>query len=401
MVQITDIRLADPDTFVEGVPHEHFARLRREAPVSWEQLDDGSGFWRVMRYDDIVTISTSPAIFSSSKGTNIEDMEGVGLDQMMLNMDPPRHTKLRNLVSKGFTPKMVRAMEPHIRDIVRAIIDNVAPRGECDFVTDVASELPLQVICEMLGVPHEERHLVFDWSNEMVGHEDPEYHTSPERAMQAAMEMFAYAGKLGSERKQNLRDDLISVLIEAELDGERLTDLEFNLFFMMLSVAGNETTRNLMSGAILALIDHPDQRARLIEDLSLVPTAVEEMLRWVSPLIYFRRTALHDTELGGQKIRAGEKIAMYYISANRDEDAFSAPHVFDVARDPNNHVAFGGGGPHFCLGHSLARLEIRIMFEELLRRLPDIELAGPVQRLRSNFINGVKHIPVTFTPEKA
>jgi len=314
-------------------------------------------------------------------------------------MDPPRHTKLRNLVNKGFTPKMVRVMEPHVRDIATSIIDGVARRGECDFVTEVAAELPLQVIAELIGIPLEDRHRVFEWSNTMIGLEDPEYGNSLEQATQASMAMFAFADELASERRQQPRDDLVTAIIDAEVDGEQLTQLEFNVFFLLLAVAGNETTRNLISGGMLALMEYPEQRERLRADPSLMPTAVEEMLRWVTPVMYFRRTATRDTELRGGRIREGDKVTMWYISANRDEEAFPDADRFEVARDPNAHLAFGGGGVHFCLGASLARLEIRVMFEELLRRLPDIELAGPVSRLRSNFISGIKHIPVRFTPE--
>jgi cholest-4-en-3-one 26-monooxygenase len=240
---------------------------------------------------------------------------------------------------------------------------------------------------------------VFDWSNQLIGFTDPEYHTTPEAGQQAAMQMFLYANTLAVERKATPRNDLISVLINADVEGERLSEAEFDGFFLLLAVAGNETTRNLMSGAMVALMEHPDQRQRLIDDPSLMTTAVEEFLRWVSPLIYFRRTLSRDTELGGQPMRAGDKIAMYYPSANRDEAIFEDANVFDVSRSPNPHMAFGGGGNHFCLGASLARLEIKCMFEELLTRLPDMELAGSVSRLRSNFINGIKHIPVRFTPQ--
>jgi cholest-4-en-3-one 26-monooxygenase len=401
MVQATDVRLSNPDTFVPGVPHDYFKYLRNNEPVKLEETDRGR-FWILTKYDDIVHVSTHADIFSSAKGVNIEDrMTGAGTELMMLNMDAPRHTMLRNIVSKGFTPKMVRAMEPHVRDIATKIIDNVAQRGECDFVVDIAAELPLQVILEMLGVPPEDHHQILQWSNEMVGGEDPEYQTTDERAMSAAMEMFAYAGRLADERRAEPRDDLISVLIDAEVDGLKLTPMEFNVFFLLLAVAGNETTRNLTSGGMLTLLEHPDQRQKLIDDPSLIPSAVEEMLRWIAPVMYFRRTATQDTEIRGQPIKEGEKVTMHYIAANRDEDVFPNADTFDVAREPNNHLAFGGGGPHFCLGSSLARLEIRIIFEELLRRLPDMELAGPVARLRSNFISGIKHIPVTYTPEKA
>jgi cholest-4-en-3-one 26-monooxygenase len=397
-MKVAEIQLANPDTFVNGVPHDIFRYLRRHEPVSRQIAMDGEPFWAVTTYQDVITVSQNPQVFSSAQGTNIEDQHG-GTELMMVNMDAPRHTKLRSLVSQGFTPKMVRALEPHIREVATQIIDGVAARGECDFVTEVAAELPLQVIAEMIGIPLEERHLVFDWSNRMIGLEDPEYGTTIEDAAQAAAQMFAYADSLATRRKEHRRDDLISVLIEAEVDGEQLSQMEFDFFFLLLSVAGNETTRNLISGGMLALIEHPEERAKLIAKPALMPTAVEEMLRWVTPVMYFRRTATQDTELHGQEIRAGEKVTMWYSSANRDETAFQEADRFLVDRDPNPHLGFGGGGPHFCLGASLARLEIRVMFEELIRRLPDIELGGPVARLRSNFIAGIKHVPVRFTPE--
>jgi cholest-4-en-3-one 26-monooxygenase len=352
------------------------------------------------KYDDVVRVSQDSATFSSAKGTNIEDIEG-GTELMMLNMDPPRHTKLRNLVSKGFTPKMTRAMEPHIREITNKIIDRVAKRGECDFVVDIAAELPLAVIAELIGVPDDETHKIFDWGNQMVGMEDPEYGTTHETAMNAAMAMFAYAEDIAAKRRAQPREDLVSALIDADVDGEKLTQLEFNVFFMLLSVAGNETTRNLTSHGMLALFDHPEQKERLLADESLMPTAVEEMLRWGSVVMYFRRTTTKEVEIRGQRLGPNEKVTLWYISANRDEEVFPDADAFDVGRTPNNHVAFGGGGAHFCLGASLARLEIRILFEELLRRLPDIQQAGPAARLRSNFINGIKHLPVRFTPERS
>ena len=399
MTTALDPQLYNPDTFVAAVPHDIFATLRREAPVFRQAAPNGTSFWALTKYHDIVAVSTDNATFSSARGTNIEEMQG-GTELMIVNMDPPRHTKLRNLVSKGFTPRMVRAMEPHVRDVTTRIIDSVAKRGECDFVTDIAAELPLQVIAELIGVPLEDRHLVFQWSNQMIGLEDPEYGNSMEVATQAAAEMFAYAEKLANERRRSPHDDLVTVLIGAEVEGEQLTPLEFNVFFMLLAVAGNETTRNLISGGMLALSEHPDQHARLLEDPALIPTAVEEMLRWVTPVMYFRRTTTRDVEISGHQIAAGEKVTLWYISGNRDEEVFG-PERFDVGRDPNPHLGFGGGGAHFCLGASLARLEIRIMFEELLRRLPDIQLAGPVARLRSNFISGIKHMPVRFTPERS
>ena len=397
---LAEVDLLNPDNFVQGVPYHFFQLLRREAPVYRHAEPDGPGFWALMKYQDIVKVSMDSATFSSwVGGTNIHDLPEDSLSfirMIMLNMDPPQHTKYRRLVSKGFTPKIVQAMEPHVRTIANEIIDRVAGRTEGDFVSDIAAELPLQVILELMGVPVEDRHLVFDWSNRMIGFDDPEYQTSPEDGRAAATDMFMYANQLAVDRKRSPQADVISTLMRAELDGEALTETEFDAFFVLLSVAGNETTRNLISGGMLALLEHPEQRERLLADPSLIATAIDEMLRWVTPVIYFRRTVTHDTEIRGQKIREGEKVVMYYGSGNRDEEVFPDGDLFDVARDPNPHITFGPGGAHFCLGASLARLEIRVMFEELLRRLPDIELAGPVSRLRSNFIAGIKHMPVRF-----
>ncbi len=396
------IDLFDPAIYAKGMPHDNYARLRRETPVFFHEEPDGPGFWALTKYDDIVKVSSDNNLFSSwAGGTNIGDLPADGLAlirTILINMDPPQHTKYRRLVSTGFTPRMISALEPHVREITKKIVDNVAARGECDFVTDIAAELPLAVIAEMIGVPPEDEKKVFDWSNRLIGFDDPEYMTTPEDGQVAAMEMFLYANQMAADRKANPRNDLVSVLMAAEVDGEKLNEADFDGFFILLAVAGNETTRNLISGAMLALIEHPEQRQRLIDDPSLMPLAVEEFLRWVSPLIYFRRTATADTEVRGQQIKAGQKVVMYYPSGNRDEEIFQNGEEFDVGRNVNPHMAFGGTGPHFCLGASLARLEIRCMFEELLSRLPDMELAAPASRLRSNFINGIKHMPVRFTP---
>jgi cholest-4-en-3-one 26-monooxygenase len=402
----TEIELYDPDIYVNGVPHATMSQLRKEAPVFWHDKaeKDGRGFWAIMKHADIVRISKDPKTFSSFRGgTNIPDYAAEDLSNiqlLMLNMDPPQHAKFRKLVSLGFTPRMVTFMEPKIRERVRNIVDAMANRGSCDFVTSVSSELPLQVMAELLGVPMEERNKMFDWSNRLIGFDDPEFQTSIEDARLAAFDIWSYSQQLGDQRKGKDGTDLISILVNAQVDGESLTDLEVNCFFLLLAVAGNETTRNLVSGATLALIEHPDQYARLVADPSLIPFAVDEFLRWVTPVMHFRRTATRDVEIRGQKIREGDKVVMYYNSANRDEDVFPNSQVFDVGRTPNDHLAFGVG-EHFCLGNSLARLEIRIMFEELLRRIPDLRLAGKVRRLRSNFINGVKEMPVEFTPERA
>ena len=399
-----NIDIFDPDLYVQGVPHDAFRVLRAERPVSFHaEPPDGVGFWAITKYADIVSISKDPATFSSWRGgTNIPDYPPDSLDvirMLMVNMDPPQHTKFRRLTSTGFTPRMIARMEEYIRRATVEIIDNVIEQGECDFVTKIAAELPLVVIADIMGVPQEDRHLVFDWSNRLIGFDDPEFQTSLEDAQEAAAEMWGYANQLAEGRKGKEGKDLTTVLINAVVDGEQLTEMEFDGFFLLLAVAGNETTRNLISGGMQALIEHPAQRARLLADPSLLPTAVEEMLRWVTPVIHFRRTATRDVELRGEQIKEGDKVVLYYTSANRDEDVFPDPQSFDVGRDPNEHLAFGIG-QHSCLGLNLARLEIRVMFEELLRRMPDIEQAGPARRLRSNFINGIKALPVRYTPGK-
>ena len=402
-MKLEDIDLCDAGRFVNGVPHEELTYLRQHVPVFWHKEPlGGRGFWAVTKYADVVSISRDPATFSSATGTNIFEVHGEELatiQSMLINMDPPGHGKYRRLVNRGFTPRMVAALEPHIRDLTRTIVDDVARKGTCDFVAEVAAELPLLVIAEFLGLPEEDRRKVYDWSNRLIGFDDPEFQTDFNDGKLAAMEVWAYASELAERRRRAPGDDLVSQLLQGDIDGERLSEKDFTNFFLLLAVAGNETTRNLVAAGMLALIQHPEERARLLADMSLLPSAVEEMLRWVTPVIHFRRTAQRDVELRGQKIAKGDKVVMFYPSANRDEDVFPHPFKFDVGRTPNDHLAFGIG-EHFCMGANLARLEIRLMFEELLTRLPDMELAGPVERLRSNFIGGVKRMPVRFTPEK-
>jgi cholest-4-en-3-one 26-monooxygenase len=317
---------------------------------------------------------------------------------MMVNMDPTMHTRYRRLVNKGFTPKMVRDLEQQIVGYADGIIDAVCERGTADFVEEISAELPLLVIAELLGVPQEDRRMVFDWSNRMIGAEDPEYQVEGADSGESAMQVYAYAEELATARRLRPKEDLVSVLLNAEVEGEKLNDLELDLFFLLLIVAGNETTRNLMSGAMTAFFNNPDQWELLRQDRSLLPGAVEEMLRYVTPVMHFRRTATGDMELHGQQIQEGDKVVFWHTSANRDEAAFENPDTFDITRSPNNHIAFGGGGPHFCLGANLARMEIMVMFDRLLDRIPDMRLDGEVQRLQSNFINGTKHIPIAFAP---
>jgi len=411
----TPIDLLDPTTFERGVPHEHFAWLREHSPVHWHpgrkgrgQLAPGRieidqrGFWVLTRHQDVLAVSKDPELFSSEHGTCINaDLVEADLrlmQQQLIHMDPPRHTQLRKLVSRGFTPRTIGRLEIHVRELAREIVDKVARKGECDFVTEVAAELPLLVIAELLGVPREDRWKLFRWSNCLIGAEDPDY-GSPMDAQIAVMELFQYAMALAEERRRDPREDITSTLVHGEVEGERLSTVEYNMFFFLLVIAGNETTRNAISGGMQALCEFPKERARLRAHPELFDTAVDEMVRWVSPVMQFRRTAMRDTELEGQRIAAGDKVVMFYGAANRDPRAFADPLRFDVGREPNPHLGFGFG-VHFCLGASLARMEMRCMFEELLRRLPDLELAGPPTRLRSNFINGIKSMPVRFAPER-
>jgi cholest-4-en-3-one 26-monooxygenase len=399
-----EIDLLDRDRVTQGIPHEWFTWLRANAPVFHHDEPDGDGFWVITRYDDIVTANRDAASFSSSQELGgVVMLEGptaplAGTEMagnMMLFMDPPSHTRYRKLVNRGFTPRMIAALEVHVRELTVAIVEEARAKGECDFVVDVAAELPLEVIAELLGVPREDRHKLFDWSNRMVGSEDPEYQVSDEHVTQAQIEMFMYAQELATQRRAEPHDDIVSTLLAAEIDGDQLTDMDFNLFFMLLSVAGNETTRNAIAHGMNAFLENPDQWELLVADPEArIAGAVEEILRWASPVLFFRRNATRDVVLGGQTIRKGEKISLWYISANRDEAIFDEPFRFDITRDPNPHIAFGGGGPHFCLGAQLARLEIRVLFEELARRTPKLEALGAPERLRSNFIGGIKHLPV-------
>ena len=402
LADIAPVDLSDSRSYVAGVPHAYLAYLRRHDPVHWQEEDGGPGFWAVTRYEDCVTVNRDYERFSSAaRGTmpfELDEDEIAQQGLMMLNMDPPLHTRYRRLVNKGFTPRMVRDLEESIHRAADAILDDVIETGRADFVTQISAELPLQVIAELLGVPQEDRHRMFEWSNRMVGNEDPEYQDQTELAMTSAMELYAYASELFAKKRIDPHEDLMSALTTVEVEGERLSDMELELFFLLLTVAGNETTRNLMSGAMHAFFLYPEQWQRLLADRDLLPSAVDEMLRFVSPVMNFRRTAMVDTELSGTKIAAGDKVVFFHASANRDEDVFADPDTFDVGRETNPHMAFGGGGPHFCLGTNLARMEIRVMFEHLLDRVPDIRLDGEVQRLQSQFINGVKHIPVAFTP---
>jgi cholest-4-en-3-one 26-monooxygenase len=327
-----------------------------------------------------------------------------GMKLIMLNMDPPRHRKYRELVNKAFTPRMVADLDAKVDRMVDDIIDNVIERGECDFVDDLAAPLPMEVICEMMGVPQEDRRGIYERGNQMVGFDDPEYNPEGPAMVngdiqQASAEMFGYAEKLKAMYRDSDEKNLATALLNAEVDGEKLSDLEFNSFFMLLAVAGNETTRTVTSNGMLDLIRHPDQRDMLIKNPSLIPTAVEEILRFNPAVISFRRTSMVAQELRGTEIKEGDKMIMWYPAVNRDDDIFDDAQNFDITRNPNPHLSFGVG-EHFCLGANLARMELQKIFGGLMRRLPDIQLAEDPRRLRSNFINGIKEMRVTFTPGK-
>lgn len=405
MQGVETVDLTNPASFATGPPHAFYDWLREEHPVWWHPSEAlcAPGFWVVTRYHDVVAVERDWRTFSSgARGALLEDQQ-TGTELMMLNQDPPQHTRLRNLVARAFTPKVIRSLEPHIREAARRIVDRIARRDDVvDFVTELSAELPLVVIAELLGIPIEDRHKVFEWSNKLIGANDPEYGVGGlEAATAASLELYAYAQSLADARRERPLDDIVTMLVNAELDGEKLSDVEFNVFVLLLSVAGNETTRNLISGGMLALFEHPEEYERLRADPDgLLPTAVDEMLRWVSPVRYFRRTVTTDTELHGVPLRAGDALTVQYAAANRDPRVFDDPHRFDVGRTPNEHIAFGGRGPHYCLGATLARVEIVAMFDEILRRLPGLRPAGEAQFLQSTLINGIRHLPVRFTPER-
>jgi cytochrome P450 len=395
------IDLLDPASFADGQPHEQFRWLRAHDPVHRHEEPDGPGFWAVTRYDDVKRVGRDPATFSSVPTIMIPDGDA-GLDvdghQMMLTMDPPRHSRYRKLVSGDFIPRSVRRLAPRIEKLAERIVDAVIERGECDLVDDLAGEMPSFVVADLLGLPLDDGRELYKLTETI--------HAAPNAVpagaqLGAVFEMFNYAHELQEEKRRQPGDDLASRLLAAEVDGDRLDEIDFNLFFLLLVDAGGDTTRNLVGGGMHALFEHPEQRALLQSDVDgLLSTAVEEMLRWVSPVVYMRRTATADVELAGRPIKAGEKVVMYYGSANRDTDAFADADGLDLTREPNDHVAFGGGGPHFCLGAHLARLEITAMLRQILTRMPDVEPAGPVTWLASTFISGPKHLPVRFTPAR-
>ncbi len=401
-----DAEITSHDTYLRGFPHARFESMRSKEPVSWVD-DDESGFWAVTKHADVIEVSRDYHRFSAARGIRIEEMDQEELEarRSMMEHDPPEHTRLRRLVQPGFTPKVVATYEEAFRRLTRVVLDNVLREEEFDFVTEIARELPIRMLCRLLGIPEEDAGQMVEWGDQMISNADPEYtpvvidkvdteeyRLLPFRAP-TAIELFRYAEEIALERRREPKDDIITTLLTAEPDGEPLTDLEFKNFFTLMTVAGNETTRHTISHGLHFLHNHPEQLRWWLEDLSgRSESATEEILRASSVTMHFRRTAVEDTEIRGVPIAAGDKVVIWYPSANFDEDVFDDPFTFDLSRDPNPHVTFGTGR-HVCLGASLARLEVRVFFEEFLARVSEMEVGEP-DRLRSNFIAGVKHLPV-------
>ncbi len=392
--------LHDPATYEQGFPHDRFRELRHSDPVShhhhpaWER-----GYWAVVRHADVQHVSRDAETFQNAPHPFLavgEDSDEAGVSGLLISLDAPEHHQLRKLINRGFTPRRVADLTERIQDRVRGLVDDLDGRTSCDLVTDLALWLPLHVIADLVGVPEPDREQVFEWTEVTFGF-DP--NVTPEQQLEAATLMYTYADAMCEERRDAPRDDLMSVLLQAEVDGERLDQMQIDLFFMLLQNAGSETTRNLITSGTLALLEHPAELERLRTDVSLLPVAIEELLRYVTPVMQFCRTARVDTEIGGMPISAGDRVVMMYPSANRDERVFTDPDRVDVTRTPNDHVAFGAGGPHFCLGASLARLESKLMFQAILERFEGLEVDGDPQampRVNSNLIDGFAHLPVKW-----
>jgi cytochrome P450 len=397
------IDLSDHDAFVDHVPHEWFRYLRQNDPVHWNDETDGRGFWAVTRYEDIRHVHRDVETYSSELGgTSLEDLdeEQIEARKSMLDMDPPRHDELRGLIARRFTPRAVHVWEEQIRTVVNAVLDTALPMGEFDFVREISSEIPMQIFAEILGVPQDERREIIEIGDRLLGNQDPEFavtetadeHRNLPFSHPAALEMFEFGRRLAADRRKHPKNDIIT-----QLAFEPLTQREFDTYFVLLATAGNETTRHTITHGLLALLEFPEEMERLDSEPELGKSAAEEMLRWATPVHHFRRTVAKDTELAGTPLKAGDKLTTWFVSGNFDETVFEDPHRFDSGRTPNRHMAFGPGGIHHCMGAHLAKLEIRITFEELLKRSADIELLGPRERLRSNFFNGIKRLPVRVT----
>jgi cholest-4-en-3-one 26-monooxygenase len=391
----------DPATYANGFPYAAFAALRDDDPVSHHDHPGWArGYWVVTRHSDVQRVSRDWTAFRNAPNPflpDTADFDDGGTSLLMISLDPPDHTKLRKIISSGFTPRRINDLAAHVKARVDAVIDAVAEAGECDLVKDIAMWLPLHAIADLVGVPENDRKQVFEWTELTFGF-DPTL--PPEERMNAATSMFAYADAMCAERRAHPRDDLMTVLLEADVDGDKLSDMQLSAFFLLLQNAGSETTRNLITTGTLALLQRPDQLRRVRDDPSLLPTAIEELLRYTTPVMSFTRTATRDTEIADQPIEEGDHVLIVYAAANRDERAFDRPDEIDITRDPNDHVAFGAGGPHFCLGSHLARLEAKLMFEAILTRFEGLEVtADPdsLPRVYSNLIDGFAEMPVRWS----
>ncbi len=408
-VRLDEIDLSNHDAFVEEVPLWAFKELRERDPVHWQpEPSPNHGFWAITRFHDIEDVLRDTRSFSSAHGITLEEQteEEVEARRSMIDMDPPNHSRLRRLVSKLFTRSAVAQYEGFVREQARLVLDKGLPQGEFDFVEEISRELPIRVLARIMGVPDRDLPMCVELGDAMIAQADPEYSravidkedTSEFRLLPfrspAAVELMAYGHDLAEQRRSDPRDDLVTKLVQSEVDGERLTRAQFDNFFCLLIVAGNETTRHAITHGTKALVDHPDQWQRLRDDPALMPLAAEEILRYGSPTMHFRRTAMQDLRIHDTAIKPGDKVVVWFVSGNYDDEVFPDAERFDVGRDPNPHMAFGSGGPHVCLGAHLARLEVRVMFEEMVPRLKSLEITGPIERLRSNFINGIKHMPV-------
>jgi len=395
----------DPDIYATRVPREEFAELRRTAPVWWQAQPrgrdgfDDDGHWVVTRHADVKEISRRDDVFSSFENTAIirfhEGMEREQIDMqrvILLNMDAPEHTRMRAIVSKGFTPRAVNSLRDALEGRAKSIVTEAAKTDGGNFVVDVAAELPLQAIAELLGVPQDDRGKMFRWSNMMVSYQDPDFDADDNQV--GLVEMLSYFMEMSEDRKANPRDDIVTKLVTADIDGQELTSDEFAFFSLMLAVAGNETTRNAITHGMIAFMEHPDQWELYKRERP--ETTADEIVRWATPIVVFQRTAKEDVELGGQLIKKDQRVGIYYASANFDEDVFDRPYEFDILRDPNPHLGFGGTGAHYCLGANLARLEINLIFNAIADHLPDITALGEPKRLRSGWINGIKEYPVSY-----
>jgi cytochrome P450 len=395
------VNLYDPDGYVDGPPHEEFERLRREDPVHRQEMPDGTFYWAILRHADVVHVARHPVLFSAALGgVVLEDLAPEVLEMMrdmVLAMDPPRHIAFRKNLAPHFKASVMAGLEGSIRDICRASFATVADGDEVEFVHQVCAKLPSQVVGELLGIPEEDWPKIHSWSERNSGGQDPEVAGGyTEDGSTATIEMAMYAIELAQQRRADPREDLTTLMLAMELDGEAMTDVQFGSFFVQLVTAGNDTTRTMLSSGLLALLKHPEQLAEIRADRTLIPAAVEEILRWANPLHYFRRTATTDTQLADVRIAAGQKVAMMYTSVNRDSAVFKDPQRFDIHRDPNPHLSFGTGG-HFCLGVHLARLEGRVFFEELFDTFGTIEPTGTPSRQRSNLNNALKSLPVRLS----